>query len=70
MLSFTAGLGGRLDSMAELYYRLDSEAAQDHCSGFLVIWGQRVCLTFGQSCWLVSLIIKAIGLCSAAARYL
>lgn len=61
MLSFTAGLGGRLDSMAEWYYGLYSEAGQDHCSGSLVIWSQRVYTTVGHGCCLVSLTIKPIG---------
>lgn len=32
--------------------RLGSKIVQCHCSGFLVIWGQRLCSKVGQGCWL------------------
>ena len=42
----------RLGSTAGWCSGLGSGAAQYHCSGSLVLWGQRLCPTTGQSCWL------------------
>ena len=41
--------------------RLGSEAAQGHCSGFLVMQVRRLCSTVGQGFWLCSLPRLAIG---------
>ena len=50
-----SGRGPMLGTAAGCGCRLGAQAAQGHCSGSLVKWGQRPRSTAGPGCWLGSL---------------